>query len=67
MNTYLIGNLLGRLLISYGLVWLVMFLLFSRFNWRTAFSKTHAWYGLLSVTILFGLGLASALNQGTLL
>jgi len=66
MTTYLIGNLLGRLLVSYGLIWLVMFVLFSKFRWRTAFDKTHAWYGLLSVVIPFGLGLASALNTGRL-
>lgn len=56
MNGYLIGNLLGRLLFSYGLVWLVLLLL-SRLNWRLAVRRSTRWYGVLTVLIVFVTGL----------
>jgi hypothetical protein len=66
MDAYLIGNVLGRLVMSFALVWLVMFLLFSHFNWKTAFGKSLKWYGLLSVSALFILGIVAGISQGTL-
>jgi len=47
-EAYVIGNLLGRLLFSYLLVWFICFLA-SRFNWRAAFRKTRRWWGILCV------------------
>jgi hypothetical protein len=66
MDPYTIGNILGRLMMSFVLVWLVIFLFFSHFKWKTAFSKSVKWYGLLSVALLFTLGLVAGITQGTL-
>ena len=60
MTAYLVGNLLGRLFMSYVLVWLVVFLVFSKFDWRRAFTRTHRWYGVLAVAAVFFLGLIGA-------
>ena len=62
MDTYLIGNLLGRLLVSYFLTWVILFL-FSGFNWRNTFVRSRKWYGLLILTCLFVLGVSGGLNQ----
>jgi hypothetical protein len=56
MSSYLVGNLLGRLLISYVIVWIVM-LLMSRIDWRKSFQRTHRWYGVMSIATVYGLGL----------
>lgn len=64
MSAYLVGNLLGRLFFSYVFVWLLMFIVASRFEWRQAFRRTHKWYGLLTVVALFAVGIAGALRQG---
>ncbi len=63
MSGYLIGNLLGRLVVSYVLVWVVMFLGVSKLNWRTAFTSTHRWYGIVAVVLVFGLGVTGGLNN----
>jgi len=65
-EAYVIGNLLGRLLFSYLLVWFICFLA-SRFNWRAAFRKTRRWWGILCVIIVFLLGvMSSAAKTGVL-
>jgi hypothetical protein len=56
MSSYLAGNLLGRLLISYVIVWLAM-LLMSRIDWRNSFRLTRRWYGVTSIATVYGLGL----------
>ena len=61
MNAYLLGHLLGRLFVSYLLVWTVMLVL-AQLDWRAAFARTHRWYGLLGVV----LGLAAGLGRGGL-
>ena len=66
MSTYLVGNVLGRLLISYAFVWLVIFIVASGFNWREALKHTHKWYGLASIGAVFVLGMAGALSKGGL-
>ena len=63
MSGYIIGNVLGRLAISYLLIWLVMWLVFARRDWRVAFSRAHRWYGLLSVCVVFSLGLVGAMSS----
>jgi len=63
MSAYLFGNLLGRLVASYLIVWLAMFIA-GKFDWRQALSRTHKWYGLLSIAVLFALGIAGAVRQG---
>ena len=57
--SFVLGNLLGRLLVSYALVWLVLFLA-SRFNWRLAFARSKRWYSLLAVVALGVLGMGAA-------
>ncbi len=59
MSAYVLGTLLGRLIGSYFIVWLVMWGV-SRLKWRKAFVLTHRWYGWLSILILFFLGIVSA-------
>lgn len=56
MSAYLLGNLAGRLLVSYGMVWMVM-LLVSRIDWRNSFRRTHRWYGLASIATVYVLGM----------
>jgi len=65
MTPYLIGNLLGRLAVSYLLVWGALFVT-GRFDARTAFARSRRWYGLLAVAVVFTLGVAGALNRGGL-
>jgi hypothetical protein len=57
---YLLGNLLGRALVSYALVWLVCWLC-SRFNWRAALRRSSRWYSVLGVLVLTLGGLGAAL------
>ena len=59
MDAYIVGNLVGRLVLSYLLVWLLM-LAFSRINARRAFQKTHRWYGIGMTLVLFVAGLAAS-------
>lgn len=65
MSAYLVGNLLGRLLISYVFVWLLMFIVASKLDWREALTRTHKWYGLASIGAVFVLGMAGALSKGS--
>jgi hypothetical protein len=60
---YLLGNLLGRALVSYVLVWLVCWLS-CRFDWRIAFRRSVRWYGLLAVIVLALLGVGAAVGRG---
>lgn len=55
MSPYLVGNLAGRLLISYVIVWTAM-LLASRIDWRNSFRRTHRWYGVMSIATVYALG-----------
>ncbi len=57
MTAYLLGNLLGRFVLSYALVWLVIFLMLSRLNWRDAFRRSHHWSGLITTTTTFLVGI----------
>ena len=59
MDTYIIGHFLGRVLVSYAALWLIIFVIFTRLSWRDAFRKLHRWYGLLSVIVLTLLGMAA--------
>jgi hypothetical protein len=56
MSSYLVGNLLGRLFISYVIVWTAM-LLVSRIDWRNSFRRTHRWYGVMSIATVYALGM----------
>jgi hypothetical protein len=63
MTLYAVGNLLGRLLLSYLIVWLVS-LVFARGDWRAAFRRTTRWYSILGVLILFVLGVGATYRTG---
>lgn len=58
--SYLLGNLVGRVIISLLLVWLA-WLCASRFNPRTAWTRTKRPSSLVVVAVLTLLGLGSAL------
>ena len=64
MTAYLLGNLLGRFVLSYALIWLLMFLMLSRLNWRDAFRRTNHWSGLVATTTTFLFGLIAAQANG---
>jgi len=59
MNTtaYLVGNTLGRLVLSYAIIWIAMYLGLARLRWRDAFRRTNHWTGLTASTTIFFLGL----------
>jgi Ca2+/Na+ antiporter len=59
MDAYTVGNLVGRLVLSYLLVWGLM-LVFSRVNVRRAFKKANRWYGVGMTLVLFVAGLAAS-------
>lgn len=58
--SFVLGNLLGRALLSFALVWVACWLA-SRLDWRTALARSRRWYGLLSVAVLTLLGMGSAI------
>jgi hypothetical protein len=61
---YVLGNFIGRALISYLVVWLLC-LLYSRFNWRAALKLSTRWYSLVALVVLALLGMsATVLRQG---
>jgi hypothetical protein len=59
---YILGNLLGRALVSYGLVWLVCWLS-ARLSWRVAFVRSRRWYSLLAVAVMTVLGVGGAIAR----
>ncbi|HEY5760802.1 MAG TPA: hypothetical protein VIU34_33475 [Steroidobacter sp.] len=64
MTAYLLGNLIGRFALSYALIWLLMFLMLSRLDWRDAFKRTQHWSGLVATTTTFLIGLIAAQANG---
>jgi uncharacterized membrane protein len=63
-TTYILGNLVGRIVISYLLVWLFN-LFINKFKWRIAFKQSARWYSWLAVILMTLLGLgASFARQG---
>ncbi len=65
MTLYLVGNLFGRLLASYLVVWIVLFFV-ARLDWRGAFRRSIRWYGILATVALFLLGVLAAKSGGSL-
>jgi len=62
--SFVLGNFLGRALLSFALVWVACWLA-SRLDWRTALARSRRWYGVLSVAVLTLLGMGSAIvNAG---
>jgi hypothetical protein len=61
--SYVLGNLIGRALVSYLLVWLVCWLS-CRFKVSEALRRSVRWYSLLAVAALTLLGLGAAVAGG---
>ncbi|MEC5217620.1 hypothetical protein RCH09_002580 [Actimicrobium sp. GrIS 1.19] len=61
--SFILGNLLGRALVSYALVWLLLWLT-SRLNWRVAFARSGRWYSVLAVVLMTLLGMGAAVVRG---
>lgn len=57
MSAISIGDLTGRLFISYLLVWALTWLAVARRDWRGAIRRTRSWYGITTVMLIFSLGL----------
>jgi apolipoprotein N-acyltransferase len=57
---YVLGNLVGRAMVSFVIVW-VGCLLASRLDWRRAFVRSRRWYSVLAVLALTLLGMGSAM------
>lgn len=64
MSAYLLGNLLGRVALSYALIWLLLCLTLARLNWRDTFRRAHHWTGLVATTTTFLIGLIAAQPNG---
>lgn len=61
--SFILGNLLGRSLISYGVVWLILWV-FSKLNYRLAFVRSRRWYSVLAVVLITVLGMGAAVVRG---
>ena len=59
--SYVLGNLVGRCMMSFVLVWIVC-LVSARLDWRRAFVLSRRWYALLATVCLALLGLGAALG-----
>ena len=57
MSDAVIGNVVGRFVISYLIVWALMWLSIARRDWRDAIRCTHRWQGAAIVLLVFSLGL----------
>lgn len=60
MSGYVVANLLGRLLASYSIVWIVN-LIAAKGKGRLAFKRTNSIGGLLAVGFLLFVGLAKVM------
>ena len=64
MTAYLLGNLLGRLALSYALIWLLLCLPRARLNWRETFRRANHWSSLVACITTFLIGLIAAQPNG---
>ncbi|GAA0398536.1 hypothetical protein GCM10009133_04210 [Cocleimonas flava] len=58
MDMTLAGQIVGRILLSYFVVLVIMFLV-SNFNLKRAFYHTHRWYGFIALVFIFLVGISS--------
>lgn len=58
MDLYIIGNVVGRLLLSYVLVWLFNWVA-SKFNYQQSIKNTHSKYGYIAIALIFILPILS--------
>ena len=64
MTAYLFGNIIGRLALSYAIIWIGIFLGLAKLSWRDAFRRTNHWGGLTAVATISFLGLFAAYPNG---
>jgi formate/nitrite transporter FocA (FNT family) len=64
MTAYLLGNVIGRLILTYAIIWLAIWLGLAKLDWRDAFRRTNHWTGLTATTTAFLLGLIAAQSNG---
>ena len=64
MSAYLLGNTIGRLALSYAIIWIAIWLGLAKLIWHDAFRRTHHWTGLTAITTTFLLGLIAAQSTG---
>ncbi len=60
MGSYAIGLVVGRLLASYLIVLLGLYL-FAKFKHKTALKRSVKWYGILLTFVVFIAGLSASL------
>lgn len=60
---YVAGQLIGRLLASYLIVWLVCLGL-SKGDWRASFRLSRRWGAVLAVVVLFVMGMVPLFGRG---
>lgn len=63
MTAYVLGNLLGRFVLSYALIWFTCLTL-SRLSCRGAFQRANRWSGLIATTTTFLIGLIAMHSHG---
>lgn len=63
VSAALIGDIVGRLVISYFVVWVIMWLAVAKGDWRGATRCTRRWYGVVVVAVTFSLGLLTAMSR----
>lgn len=56
MDAYFWGNLIGRLVTSYIITWLILWL-FARFDAKKALRNSRRWYGITLLLIIYLAGL----------
>lgn len=49
---FILGNIIGRLIASYLIVWIANWIM-SKFNYKKAVEKTHSKYGYLAISLVF--------------
>lgn len=64
MSAYILGNLLGRLALSYVLIWLVTWLMLARLSWRETLQRMNHWTALIAVITTFLIGLVTTQLDG---
>jgi uncharacterized membrane protein len=62
MTSYAIGMVVGRLLASYLIVLLVLYL-FAKFQHKVAFKRSIKWYGILLTFAVFIAGVAASVAR----
>ena len=64
MTAYLLGNIIGRVALSYAIIWIGIFLGLARLNWRDAFRRTNHWGGLTAIATISLLGIVATQFNG---